>query len=222
MTKATTTMTTVMTTVAIWAMATLTGCGGAPDDPGVGGAGGAGGGAPSQGTTAPGSGATEPDLAVKLPSKPTEEAAPTGVLDPQLVGVWPVTSVQVYWDGMGVPDGSVSDPLRVALASTPLLLVGDGNFSFGPVTGTWTVIPFVAADKALWGTGGRGPDGYAREIALVVGGKLYARGPIDDATPPGTSPWGLRLGFRVASPQAGNVLVMLQRLTTSTGGGTKK
>lgn len=161
----------------------------------------------------------------KLPTQPTAEVAPTGTLDPQLVGTWPVTGVQVYWDGSSLPDWTASDPLRDGLASAPLLLGADGSFSFGPMMGTWTVVPFPASDpaeKALWGTGGRGPDGYLRELVLVVNGRVYSRGPIEDPFPPATVPSGLRLGFRVASPQAGEIMLFIQRPTTSAGNGTKK
>ena len=174
----------------------------------------------STGTTPQGTPSAAP-AQVKLPTQPTDEVAPAGTLDPQLVGSWPVTGVQVYWDGTGVVDWTASDPLHAQLASVPLALAADGTFSFGPVTGTWTVIPFLAADKALWGTGGRGPDGYAREIVLAVNGKVYTRGPIEDPSPPATAPWGLNIAFRVQSPQPGNVLVMFERPSMNTDGGKK-
>ena len=158
---------------------------------------------------------------VMVPTQPTADVAPTGTLDPQLVGSWPVTGVQVYWSGSGVPDWTVSDPLKTELASVAMVLGADGTFTFGPVTGTWTVIPFIASDMAIWGTGGRGPDGYPREIVLAVNGRQYMRGPIEDPSPPATAPWGLDFSFQVTSPQAGTVLLMLDR-TTTTGNGAKK
>lgn len=214
------TMNTMTATMALVALVALGGCGGTSGDPTGGGGMGSG---PTDSTT---SGNTEPTNAEpaqpKLPRQPTDEVAPAGTLDPQIVGSWPVTSAQISWDGSGVPDGAASDSLEAQLASVALLLGADGTFSFGPVTGTWTVVPFPAADKALWGTGGRGPEGYLRELVLAVNGQVYTRGPIDDASPPATAPWGLRVAFRVASPQGGNIVVMFRRPTASTGGGGKK
>ena len=217
-TKTKTTMTAaMMMAIAMWA---LGGCGSESRDP-MGDDMTPAATTPSQGAGGAQGSASQATAQPKLPQEPTAEAAPTGTLDPQLVGVWPVTGVQIYWDGSGVPDWTVSDPLKDQLASTPLLLIADGTFSFGPVTGTWTVIPFPAADKALWGTGGRGPEGFLREIVLAVNGKVYTRGPIDDPFPPATAPWGLRVAFRVVAPQAGNIEVMYQRPAASTGGGKK-
>lgn len=214
-------ITTTMVTVALGAALALAGCGDANGEPlGAGGQNGNPIGA--GGASGAGAQAAQGSDGVTLPKQPTEEAAPAGTLDAQLVGAWPVTSVQVYWDGSGVIDSTASEPLRTQLAAAPLLLGADGTFSLGTVTGTWTVIPFLATDKALWGTGGRGPEGYLREIVLVVNGRVYMRGPIDDPFPPATAPWGLRVAFRVASPQAGNVIVMFQRPAMNTGGGGKK
>lgn len=137
------------------------------------------------------------------------------------MGSWPVGGVQVYWDGNGVPDGTVSDSLQAQLAATALVLSADGTFSFGSVAGTWAVIPFIAADEVLWGTGGRGPDGYARELVLAVNGKQYTRGPIENPSPPATAPWGLNVSFRVQSPQAGDIMVMFERPSMNSGGGKK-
>lgn len=224
MTKATMTLGTV--TIALGALLGLGGCGGGSDDPmtdpmtGTAGAGGATATTPATSgtTTTP---TTTPSGPV-LPTQPTSEAAPTGTLDPQLVGSWPVTGVQVYWAGSGVPDWTVSDPLKDALTSALLALSSDGSFTFGPVAGTWTVVPFVAADKALWGTGGRGPDGYARELVLIVNGRVYTRGPIEDPSPPATAPWGLDVSFQISSPQAGTIMVFFQRPSMNTGTGSKR
>ncbi|HEY4184686.1 MAG TPA: hypothetical protein VGP07_06425 [Polyangia bacterium] len=210
-----TTMTT-MVTMTMCALVALAGCGGPTADPT---AGDGMMGSQDTGSQDTGSqGATGP----KVPTQPTDEAAPTGTLDPQLVGVWPVTGVQVYWDGTSVPDWSASDPLQAQLASVALVLVADGTFAFGPVTGTWTVIPFLATDKALWGTGGRGPEGYPRELVLIVNGHVYTRGPIEDPSPPATTPWGLNAVFHVTTPQAGNVMLILERAATTTSPGSKK
>lgn len=203
-------MTTGTMTMALWVLAALTGCGGTSADP-------------MTTTGAPPASAGTPGQApLGLPTQPTDEVAPAGTLDPQLVGSWPVTGVQVYWTGSGVPDGTASDSLQADLAGVSLVLSAGGTFTFGPVAGTWAVVPFIAADKALWGTGGRGPDGYARELVLAVNGRQYTRGPIEDPSPPATAPWGLNISFQVQSPQAGTIMVILDRPSMNTGGGGAK
>ena len=162
---------------------------------------------------------------VIAPSPPAAIPAPAGTLDPQLTGAWPLTGVQVYWDGSNVPDWDASEAVLSQARGVPLTLAADGTFSLGTDTGNWTVTPFTPADKAVWGTGGRGPDGYARKVVLSQNGLVYTQGPVDDALPPGTAPWGLRVAFRVATPRPGNVIMFFQRHTTtssSPGTGVKR
>jgi hypothetical protein len=158
-----------------------------------------------------------------VPTTATAQPATAGMLDPQLVDDWTLASVQLIWDGSLGSDLSMSQAIIAKLgASAKLILNADGTFAFAGTTGNWTVIPFQAADKPLWGTGGRGPEGYARELVLSQTGQLHAQGPIDDAPPPGTEAWGVRIAFHITSPRPGTMMLLFRRQTQTGDAGVKR
>jgi hypothetical protein len=168
--------------------------------------------------TAPATPMPAPTPNVPMSNLPTPEAQ-AGLLDPLLFGAWPLEAVHVTLDGTTAPNLEASRAVEEKLGPQQLQLGSDGHYWLGAGTGTWTVVPFTAADRARWGTGGLGPQGYARKLVLTNGQGVTIEGPITDIPPAGSAPTRLQLGTHFDGPPPGTLdLVFVRRLNAPSPG----
>jgi hypothetical protein len=152
---------------------------------------------------------------------PTPEAQ-AGELDPLLFGLWPLAGVDVFMEGATLPDAAASAAVTEKLGPQTLQLGSDGLYFMGAGRGTWRTVPFTAEDRARWGTGGLGPQGYARKLVLTNGEGVTLDGPITDPPPAGSAPIAIKLGASFAGPPPGHIVLNFVRRLNAPSPGVKR